>query len=355
MPTPRYNLTAAYSNGKIYAFGGYYFGPRNTVEAYDPANNSWSTVAPMPTARHNCSAVTVSNGRIFVIGGDTGGGGENVAIVEIYDPATNSWSTGPSMPNTKSGFGAALGLDGRIYAVGGGQSGIRVASLFVLDPNSNVWTVKSPMSLARSHPEFARLLDGRLVAVGGEDDSPGQVVNSVEIYDPGSDSWSQGTSMPTARAGLGASTGLDGRIYAVGGWVPIPNSALELSVNEAYVPMVVPQYQICSLYDQTKAVKSGSTLPIKIQLCDTNSSNLSSPGIIVHATSLTKISTSVSTEIQDSGNANPDSDFRYDAILGGTGGYIFNLKTTGLSGGTYRLSFSVGASTASYGVQFQVK
>jgi hypothetical protein len=35
----------------------------------------------------------------------------------------------------------------------------------------------------------------------------------------------------------------------------------------------------------------------------------------------------------------PDADFRFDATPGGTGGYIFNLKTTGLGTGTHHLAF----------------
>ena len=44
--------------------------------------------------------------------------------------------------------------------------------------------------------------------------------------------------------------------------------------------------------------------------------------------------------LDDSGNANPDFDSRYDAALEG---YIFNLKTTGLTTGTYNLNFTVGS------------
>ncbi len=45
---------------------------------------------------------------------------------------------------------------------------------------------------------------------------------------------------------------------------------------------------------------------------------------------------------EDTGNANPDSDFRFDATLGTSGGYIFNLSTKGLGGGTYGFTFTAG-------------
>jgi len=58
---------------------------------------------------------------------------------------------------------------------------------------------------------------------------------------------------------------------------------------------------------------------------------------------------------EDAGNANPDSDFRYDATLGPAGGYIFNLKTSGLPGGTFVLQFNAGSDPLPHSATFGVK
>jgi hypothetical protein len=117
------------------------------------------------------------------------------------------------------------------------------------------------------------------------------------------------------------------------------------------------KFKVCVLYDTTKEYKAGSTVPIKLQLCSAANVNLSAAAIIVHAVSTTKTSTTVSGTVADSGNANPDNDFRYDATLPG---YIYNLSTKGLTTGTYLLTFTVqdsagSPSTQSYTTQFQVK
>ncbi|MGZ4896937.1 MAG: MBG domain-containing protein, partial [Candidatus Angelobacter sp.] len=115
------------------------------------------------------------------------------------------------------------------------------------------------------------------------------------------------------------------------------------------------QYNVCLLYDGTRSVKSGAAYPIKIYLCDVNNRDVSSAGIIVHAVSVSMLS-GWSGPPEDAGNANPDMDFRYDSGQGPSGGYIFNLKTTGLGSGSYSLNFTAGPDAATiYKVPFGVK
>ena len=109
-------------------------------------------------------------------------------------------------------------------------------------------------------------------------------------------------------------------------------------------------FNICLLYDPNKAVKSGAAYPIKIQLCDVNGNNVSSADTVVHAVNIQQISTSVSGDVITTGSANEDNNFRFD-----NGAYVLNLKTTGLSTGTYNLYFTAGDDPVLHSVQFQVK
>jgi hypothetical protein len=114
-------------------------------------------------------------------------------------------------------------------------------------------------------------------------------------------------------------------------------------------------YSLNVLFDQTKAVKSGSTIPIKIQLVDALGHNVSSAALVVHAVSLIQIATTASETINDAGSSNSDANFRFDSAAGTTGGYIFNLKTTGLRTGTYQLGFIVDGDPTIHTVQFAVR
>jgi WD40 repeat protein len=127
------------------------------------------------------------------------------------------------------------------------------------------------------------------------------------------------------------------------------------SVNTDLAVVNLPSYDLCLLYDPDTAAKSGSTIPLKMYLCDEAGTDLSGANVVVHATGLNLVSTTTAGTVEDAGNANPDSDFRFDATLGPTGGYIFNLQTKGLASGTYHLHFTAGTDTADDYLVFQVK
>ena len=109
-------------------------------------------------------------------------------------------------------------------------------------------------------------------------------------------------------------------------------------------------YVIVALYDQTKVHQSGSTIPIKLAITDVNGNNLSSASTAVTAVGISLVSTTVYGPVTDSGNSNPDNNFRF---VGDS--YIFNLQSTGLATGIYNLYFTVGSDPTLHSVQFQIR
>jgi N-acetylneuraminic acid mutarotase len=75
-------------NGKFYVAGG--SGPDgNTLDAYDPASDSWKTLAPLPVGGVAHGAVI--QGKLFVIVSVPTGDGQFRPRAFAYDPATNHW------------------------------------------------------------------------------------------------------------------------------------------------------------------------------------------------------------------------------------------------------------------------
>ncbi len=132
LPTPRMSLALTFAGGKFYALGGSDSVGNVTaeVDAFNPATNSWTVEAPLPgVGRCDLGAVTGPDGRIYAIGGiefncNSGPGWEGLNTVDAYTPATNSWTSVANLPADdgyvgRSAFGVTVGSDGRIYVIGG--------------------------------------------------------------------------------------------------------------------------------------------------------------------------------------------------------------------------------------------
>jgi N-acetylneuraminic acid mutarotase len=144
-----------------------------TMEVFDIEKNSWLTLKPMTLPRNHHDIASL-DGKLYVIGGTVGscfpsGWAANVSINEVYDIATDTWSTRAPMPTARSGIGAAV-IDGKIYVIGGegwvDESGGVFRTNEAYDPNSNTWVEKTPMPTAR-HGFAKGVFDGKLYTISG--------------------------------------------------------------------------------------------------------------------------------------------------------------------------------------------
>ncbi len=203
--------------GFLYVVGGESGGlVQSDLQRYDPVTNTWTTLAPMPTARAGAAAAAVDD-NIFVIGGRLSapgpcGAGPYLATVEKYDIDTDTWSTVASLPSPRSDL-AAVAHGGKIF-VFGGCFGAVTDEVDMYDPPTNTWTT----GLAHMPTPRASLAAGHsgqsVYAIGGWDGTSALSVN--EVYDIAGNSWSTNAPMPTARLKAGTRSH-GGRIYVVGG------------------------------------------------------------------------------------------------------------------------------------------
>lgn len=265
MPAAINAAASAVINGRLYVAGGAALndptqpGPFNTLYSYDPATDTWTTLAPMPTPEDGAAAASI-NGQLYVVGGITQAVTNNPrnAILQVYDPTTNTWATKASMPTARAGA-EAVAINGQLYVVGGttdNTSSGYTGALEVYDPATDTWTSKAPMPTPRQ-VFAANAVNGQLFAIGG--DPGGGVAQTAvnEVYDPSTDTWTTAAPMPTARYEM-ASGVIGTTIFVVGGATGFGNG-VQQTVNEAFSPGTTPAVTAVS---PTSGPLAGGTIVI---------------------------------------------------------------------------------------------
>ena len=203
---------------------------------YDPAADSWKSLAPLPGKRGAAVAVEVG-GKIYVIGGVTTveaskdpfftffGPSRVLTTNDVYDPATNKWESRRPMTVARN-HAFAGAVNGKIYVIGG-----RTGHGFILsatntdvveeyNPVADLWSVpKERMPTARSGGAWGT--DGRRIYVaGGEVTTQGIVgaFRAIEAYEPATNSWTTLPSMPMPRHGVAGAV-IGNRFHLVSGMI----------------------------------------------------------------------------------------------------------------------------------------
>ena len=239
----------------------------NIILPYDPAGNTWINVTtgsvehhfytqiyhtkipPMHERRMDAVAITVSDGKIYVMGGwrrlgdhavtyvkaghrivksEVGGSAKDEGhavsdTVECYDPRTNEWEYRKPLSSPRMEFAAAMGPDNKIYVFGGfagwaeRKSTPVLATTEVYDPKTDTWSQRKPMPETRVFDTAVRAANGKIYVIGGSRTMHSPVLSSVLVYDPVKDSWEKGPSMNMPRGSPAAVATPDGKIYVIGG------------------------------------------------------------------------------------------------------------------------------------------
>jgi N-acetylneuraminic acid mutarotase len=262
-PAPDEELYGVAVKGKLYVIGGWAGGKAAGGNyEYDPATDKWTKKKPMPRPAHH-AALATANGKIYVMGGfvapqqtaiPTGGAWEPIDDAWEYDPAADSWKSLAPVPG-KRGSALAAEVGGKIYVIGGATTVEGSKDPFftffgpaqvlstndVYDPATNKWESRRPMAVPRNHA-FGAAVNGKIYVIGGRTGHALILTASntdvVEEYNPVTNMWSAPRNrMPTPRSG-GAS-GTDGRrIYVAGGEVTTTAIVGAYNGIEAYDPAI---------------------------------------------------------------------------------------------------------------------
>ncbi|WP_420642497.1 pectin acetylesterase-family hydrolase [Candidatus Leptofilum sp.] len=209
MPTPRSENRGVVLNGRFYIPGGW--GGESVFEAYNPADDSWETLADLPDGRHHFM-IAAFDDKIYLFGGSPANAYAPTDTAWVYDPTSNEWSAIANLPQPRFA-GAAVTVGDAIYIVGG-KSNTGATPTLRYDSVSDTWTELASLNQASEHVA-AVALDGKIYLFGGWE-QPGIEFSRLEIYDIATDTWADGGNMQFKRGGLAAAV-LAGKIYVVGG------------------------------------------------------------------------------------------------------------------------------------------
>lgn len=258
-PVDHYEGSGVAVGGEVLVFGGYYsdsFQATATAHAYDPATNTWRSLADVPELVTHAPAV-VDGTSVWLIGGYVGDSpGGATTSVWIYDVPTDSWSAGPPLPERR-GAGAATIVGRELHFFGGTdrtpgtEDDIDRPDHWVLDLDlPAAWLPRAPLPNPRNHLGGVTL-DGKVYAVGGQlrDHRSDLNQNDVHVYDPATDAWSQVADLPRPRGHLTWSTmAVDGHLVVAGGLVGAPISVpATSSAVTAYDPADDVWFSLASL------------------------------------------------------------------------------------------------------------
>jgi hypothetical protein len=230
MTSPRHGHTATpLPDGKVLVSGGWHRSALNAVEVYDPASGTWSTAAPMISVRWGHTATRLLNGKVLVTGGCTNGyGTANLRAAEVYDPGSGTWSTSAPMASARWAHTATLLPNGKVLVTGGNNGSSDLASAEVYDPASGTWSTAAPMAAPHPAHRATLLLSGKVLVSGsGSDPTP----PSAEVYDPAANTWSAAAPMTTPRAHHTATRLPNGQVLVTGGF-----NGSHLAGAELYTP-----------------------------------------------------------------------------------------------------------------------
>ncbi|MDA7823880.1 hypothetical protein N9A58_09860, partial [Opitutales bacterium] len=218
-------------DGKIYFTGmvGGDGSPGSTLlERYDPATNSWETLANRPKPRY-APCTTVLNGKYYVMGGRLDDG-----IVEVYDPVTNSWSEGEPMP-VQVNHCSAVTYAGKIYVIGNNRA-------IAFDLSSNEWSLMAESGLT-TYGTCLAIYEDRIWSFTEE---------GVESYDPLTDTW-QTESSPSVNRQFGTTWTYDGKLYFACGRI---SGTAKYNTIESYDPKNQNWVKIGEFVDKREVLDS---------------------------------------------------------------------------------------------------
>ena len=217
---------------------------------------NWKRCANPPTVFENSRGMTSNiNGRVYYGGGTSYFYGDEYAVF-CYDPPQDKWTTLPPLPVKWFGLGQ---VDGKLVAVGGkeeqNKSAAATDKMYTYDDQLQMWKLSIPMPTARYSPGVLSLNTALIVAGGeiitkktaffGRTSYVNTLLDIIEIFKSDTLQWYQTNPLPRVCRKISL-VAIGNTCYAIGGYDESyfhTNQALHASVDDL-LGNAVPANQI---------------------------------------------------------------------------------------------------------------
>ena len=251
----QFHTATVLASGMVLVAGGYgATGFLAGVETYDPASDAWSSIASLGIARAAATATLLPSGEVLVIGGFGAAG--PLGPGELYDPTISAWSSVSNPLPGRFGHTATLLPSGQVLVATGAVSGGVVASAERYDSGGDAWALTNPLQTARSTHTVTPLVSGKILVTGGNSGASTPLA-SAELYDSATSSFNFVSPLSTARSGQTATVLLSGKVLVVGGK---DVNANYLTSAELFNPLSNSWQQVASL-GAPRALHTATLLP----------------------------------------------------------------------------------------------
>ncbi|MBI5547225.1 MAG: hypothetical protein HY901_25365 [Deltaproteobacteria bacterium] len=194
----------------------------SSAELFDPGTGAWAEVAPMKAPRFLPQATLLADGKVLV----TGGGDERwntIAQTELYDPAANSWRTVATPASAGRIYhGAARLASGNVFIACGRTwtpNDVWRSDAEFYDPTKDQWFPAGGTGSSRTAPVVVGLGEHLLVAGGQSrqgNDFP--LLDDARVYDETTGQWAAGPALAYGRLAAASVLLPSGDILVCGGF-----------------------------------------------------------------------------------------------------------------------------------------
>jgi hypothetical protein len=213
----------------------------DVAELYDPATDSWSPTGSMNVARRSATSTLLPDGRVLICGGGDSvstGSQNSIQSCETYDPTTGTFTVVGNMTAARTAHSVNLLDDGTVLIAGGSVgpgTGSPTTLAEIFDPATNMFAAVGPMNFPHLAQTGAKMRDGR-VMLAASYYGPGNITNESEIYDPVSRTFTIADSLFKQRIDIGGQPLLDGTVLVAGGVATGAFGSVFHSSSEVYDP-----------------------------------------------------------------------------------------------------------------------